>query len=327
MVVARLPEGKETVSLDKKNGAGWIRFDRPERMNALSPQSLRELWALLGKLEADTQIRVAVFTGRGGAFCAGMDMVGMESISPLAARRRSREMQMLTKRISELSLPTIAAVNGVAMGAGLETCLVCDLVLASSAARFAFPEVRLGMIPCGGGTQRLARLIGLRRAREMILTGKILDAEQALAWGLVNEVVEPRELEARTEKLVEKLAQGGRFALLQAKRCLNHSMDMGTNRGLEYETECFTTCFSTAEPASGLKRFAASKEGAESNTASREEEPEEGEAVASSGATAPPSEAVSVVNELRRGDAQGDARGDAEGDAEGDADEDEDIWE
>jgi Enoyl-CoA hydratase/isomerase len=117
----------------------------------------------------------------------------------------------------------------------------------------------LGMIPYGGGTQRLSRLVGLSRAREMILTGKVLDADQALAWGLVCEIVQPDELTTMARELVEKLAQGGRFALFQAKRCLSRSVDMDINRGLEYEMECFTTCFSTGEPSSGLKRFAGEK--------------------------------------------------------------------
>jgi enoyl-CoA hydratase len=164
---------------------------------------------------------------------------------------------MLTNRIADLSLPTIAAVNGVAMGVGLEICLACDLVVAVTQARFAFPEARLGMIPCGGGTQRLARLVGLRRAREMVFTGRILHSEQAMQWGLVNEVVEAEELAATVEGMAEKLAMGGRMALYQAKRCLNHSLDMDLNRGLEYETECFTTCFASGEPAAGLKSFAA----------------------------------------------------------------------
>jgi enoyl-CoA hydratase len=252
-----MPDKRETVTFEKRGAAGWIYLSRPERMNALAPESLRELWTQLGKLESDSSIRVAVFTGRGDkAFCAGMDLAGLENSTPLAARRRSREIQMLTNRIAELSLPTVAAVNGVAMGAGLEICLACDLVAASSNARFAFPEVKLGMIPCGGGTQRLSRLIGLRRARDMVITGRILDADQALQWGLVNEVVQPGELLEWVDGLVEKMAQGGKIALYQAKRCLNHSLDMDLNRGLEYETECFTTCFSSGETARGLKRYA-----------------------------------------------------------------------
>jgi len=251
-----MADNVDTVIFEKKGNAGWIIFSRPERMNALAPESLREMWQILSQLEADPEVRVAVFTGQGDrAFCAGMEMAGMESSPPLTARRRSRQLQMLTNRIAEYSLPTIAAVNGVAMGAGLEICLSCDFILASTAARFGFPEVRLGMIPCGGGTQRLARLIGLRKARDMILTGRILDAEQARDWGLANDMVQPTELPAEVEKTVEKLVQGGRIALFQAKRCLNHSLDMDLNRGLEYETECFTTCFSSGEPAQGLKRY------------------------------------------------------------------------
>jgi len=252
-----MAENGDTVFFEKKSRTGWIYFSRPERLNALSTESIRAIWTHLARLEADPGIRVLVFTGQGDAFCAGMDMAGLESATPLAARRRSREIQMLTNRIADLSLPTIAAVNGVAMGVGLEICLACDLVVAVTQARFAFPEARLGMIPCGGGTQRLARLVGLRRAREMVFTGRILHSEQAMQWGLVNEVVEAEELAATVEGMAEKLAMGGRMALYQAKRCLNHSLDMDLNRGLEYETECFTTCFASGEPAAGLKSFAA----------------------------------------------------------------------
>ena len=250
-----MAEARETITFEKMGQAGWVYFSRPDRMNALAPASLRELWSVIGKLEGDAGIRAAVFTGRGEAFCAGLEMAGMEKISPLAARRRSREIQMLTNRIAELSIPTIAAVNGVAMGAGLEICLACDLAIASTTARFAFPEIRLGMIPFGGGTQRLARLIGLRRAREMILAGRILTAPEALDWGLINAVADPADLAYQVEEESKMLAQGGRIALFQAKRCLNHSLDLDINRGLEYETECFTTCFSSGEPISGLKRF------------------------------------------------------------------------
>jgi len=252
-----MAENRDTVFFEKKSRTGWIYFSRPERLNALSTESMRAIWTHLARLEADPAIRVLVFTGQGDAFCAGMDMAGLESATPLAARRRSREIQMLTNRIADLSLPTIAAVNGVAMGVGLEICLACDLVVAVTQARFAFPEARLGMIPCGGGTQRLARLVGLRRAREMVFTGKILHSEQAMQWGLVNEVVEAEELAATVEGMAEKLAMGGRMALYQAKRCLNHSLDMDLNRGLEYESECFTTCFASGEPAAGLKSFTA----------------------------------------------------------------------
>jgi len=278
-----MAEEKETIVLEKKGRTGWLYFSQPERMNALSPSSMRDIWSYMSRLEADPEIRVLVFSGRGEAFCAGMDMAGLERATPLAARRRSREIQMLTNRIAELSLPTIAAVNGVAMGVGLEICLACDLAVASTTARFAFPEARLGMIPCGGGTQRLARLVGLRRARELIFTGRIISAEEALAWGLVNDVFPADELTAETEELAEKLSMGGRIALYQAKRCLNHSLDMDINRGLEYETECFTTCFASGEPAAGLRRFAEAAdesptaEAVEEETApGSERQPEEG---------------------------------------------------
>lgn len=282
-----MAEDKETTVFEKKGAAGWVFFSRPERMNALSPESIRGLWMNMAKIEADPEIRVVVFTGHGEAFCAGMDMAGLERATPLAARRRSREVQMLTNRIADFSMPTIAAVNGVAMGVGLEICLACDLVIASEKARFAFPEVRLGMIPSGGGTQRLARLVGLRRARDMVFTGRILNADLAQRWGLINEVAKAGELLEKAEELAERLAGGGRIALYQAKRCINHSLDMDLNRGLEYETECFTTCFASGEPAAGLKRFAstAAEEQKESESEAekvpeREEETEVEESIA-----------------------------------------------
>ena len=229
-------------------------------MNALSPESVRALWGALSGLEADSEIRVMVITGAGEAFCAGMELAGLEGMTPLAARRRCREVQALTGRISDSPLPVIAAVNGVAMGAGLELCIASDFALASERARFGFPETRLGMIPCGGGTQRLARLVGLRRAEELVLTGRVLTAEEAGEWGLVNRVTAEGALEREADELARRLASCGRLALYQAKRCVRHAPDMGLERGLEYEAECFATCFSSGEPAAALRGYSAQVE-------------------------------------------------------------------
>jgi enoyl-CoA hydratase/carnithine racemase len=202
-------EERGSIAWEVVDGAGWIYFNRPERLNALQPGSARDLWACLNALESRGEVRAVVFTGRGNAFCAGMELSELEGATPLAARRRAREAQMITDGIAGLARATSAAVNGVAMGLGLEICLACDLALATPGARFAFPEVRLGMIPSGGGTQRLARLVGLRRAREMLLAGRVVDAETAAAWGLVNQVVGEEELVSRVREWVEKVSQGG----------------------------------------------------------------------------------------------------------------------
>lgn len=268
-------EEKGSVAWEVEDGAGWVYFSRPSRLNALTPGSVRDIWNCLNSLEAQSQVRVVVFTGRGGAFCAGMELKDLENSTPLAARRRAREAQMITDRIAELSLPTIAAVNGVAMGLGLEICLACDLALATPAARFAFPEVRLGMIPSGGGTQRLVRIVGLRRAREMIFTGRIVDAETAAEWGLVNEVVPEAELAAKVREWVEKMVHGGRTALYLAKRCLSRSLDLDIARGLELELESFTTCFGSGDPARSLRRFAEERGEPEGREAEAGKEPAE----------------------------------------------------
>ncbi|MBC7246160.1 MAG: enoyl-CoA hydratase/isomerase family protein [Actinobacteria bacterium] len=270
------------IAWEARDGAGWVYFSRPGKLNALTQGALRELWGCLNALETDPAVRAVVFTGRGTAFCAGMDMAGLEKAAPMAARRLSRELQAVTGRIAELSLPTIAAVNGVAMGAGLEICLACDLALATPAARFAFAEARLGMLPYGGGTQRLARLVGLRHAREMVLAGRVVDAETAAEWGLVNEVVSEEGLAARVEEWVKKLSQGGKTALYLSKRCLNRSLDLDLERGLELETESFATCFGSGEPVRGIRRFAGGgeepegREGREGDETRREKTHSEG---------------------------------------------------
>lgn len=248
-------EERGSIAWEVVGGAGWVYFNRPERLNALPPGSVRDLWACLNALESRGEVRAVVFSGRGEAFCAGMELSDLEGATPLAARRRAREAQMITNRIAELTVPTIAAVNGVAMGLGLEICLACDLALATPSARFAFPEIRLGMIPSGGGTQRLARFVGLRRASEMLLTGRVVNAETAAAWGLVNEVVGDEELESRVREWVDKLSQGGRTALYLAKRSLNRSLDLDLTHGMELELESFSTCFASGDPARGMRRF------------------------------------------------------------------------
>ncbi len=224
-------------------------------MNALTQQSIRALWSALGALEGDREVKALVVTGTGEAFCAGMELAGLDKSAPLAARRRCRELQALMGRVADSPLPVIAAVNGVAMGAGLELCLACDLALASPRAKFGFPETRLGMIPCGGGTQRLVRLVGMRRAEELVLTGRVLTAVEAVEWGLVNRLSEEGALEREADELARRLAAGGRVALYQAKRCLRRSPDLGLERGLEFEAECFTTCFASGEPASALRGY------------------------------------------------------------------------
>lgn len=250
-------EDKGGIVVERKPPVGWMIISRPGRMNALSPDAMRALWVALGELEADPGIRALVITGEGQSFCAGMELAGLEGSTPLAARRRCRELQALMGRIADSPLPVIAAVNGVAMGAGLELCLACDLAIASSRARFGFPETRLGMIPCGGGTQRLARLTGLRRAEELVLTGRILSAAEAAEWGLINRVTGENELEREAEELAQRLAGCGRVALYQAKRCLRRSPDLPLERGLEFEAECLTTCFASGEPAAAMRDYAA----------------------------------------------------------------------
>jgi len=228
----------------------------PEKMNALSPLLMREIWSALDELEGEECLQAIIITGAGEeAFISGADLEDFENLNPLRASNRAVEGQAFINRIASCRVPTIAAVNGYALGGGFEICLACDFVIASQNARFGFPEVRLGMIPGWGGTQRLARLIGPRIAKELILTGALWDAGKALSVGIVNQVVPAEDLFTAVFSLVEELGKGGRFALRQAKLAIDRGLDMGYAQALELEIECLSSCFFSDEPKKRIQAF------------------------------------------------------------------------
>src|SRR5512137_447096 len=188
-----------------EDGVGIATMNRPKALNALNAATLRDLGALLGEVEGDRTLRALVVTGGGEkAFVAGADIAEMSGLSPLQARAFAEVGQRTFERLEGLGIPTIAAVNGFALGGGCELAMACDLVYASERARFGQPEVNLGILPAFGGTQRLQRRVGPARAMEMILTGDMADAATAKAWGLALEVLAP-------DKLIE-------YALAQARK-------------------------------------------------------------------------------------------------------------
>jgi enoyl-CoA hydratase len=225
-------------------------------MNTLNQEVMRELWEALNLFETDREVAVVVLTGAGRrAFCAGLELSALLEMGPIAAYHFARRGQSLVNRIEGFYKPTIAAVNGLALGAGMELFLVCDLALAADNAAFGFPEVRLGIIPSWGGVRRLSQIIGKRKAKELVFGGEILKAEQALAIGLVNDLVPLESLPQRVGELAEKIIRGGRIALWEAKKVMDRVSEMSAERALDYEAECFASCFSTAEPRTRIQDY------------------------------------------------------------------------
>src|SRR5258706_7788811 len=192
----------ENIRFEVEDAVGTLTVDRPKALNALNPDTLREILRCLRDARRDASLRSIVLTGAGEkAFIAGADIAAMSTMRVIEAKEMARLGQRVTSAIEDLALPVIAAVNGFALGGGLEMVMACDLVVASEKARFGQPEINLGIIPGFGGTQRLPRRNRAPPAREMIYGGDMIDAETALRWGLINRVVKPEELMPEARKL------------------------------------------------------------------------------------------------------------------------------
>ena len=242
----------ENLLLEKTEaGVAVLTVNRPKSLNALNTAVLKELDQALSELAADAAVRAVVLTGSGEkAFVAGADISEMAEMSPAAAREFSRLGSGVFRSIEELRKPVIAAVNGYALGGGLELALACDFIYASDNARLGLPETTLGVIPGFGGTRRLAARCGAARAREMIFTGRPLDAAKAAACGLVNEVFPQAELLKAASAAAGKIAANGPLAVAAAK----DAVDNGAGNP-EYEPALFSLLFATADQREGMKAF------------------------------------------------------------------------
>jgi enoyl-CoA hydratase len=239
-----------------EDGVGVVTMNRPKALNALDARTIRELGELFGAVESDRALRALVVTGGGEkAFVAGADIAEMSSLSPLEARRFAEAGQRTFERLEALSIPTIAAVNGFALGGGCELAMACDLVYASERARFGQPEVNLGIIPAFGGTQRLQRRVGPARAMEMILTGDMVDASTAKAWGLALDVLPPDKLLDHAMAQARKIAAKGPAAVAASKRILRATAAPQLAAGQLMEAEAFGVLFGTEDGREGLRAF------------------------------------------------------------------------
>jgi len=246
----------ENILWKVEDGVGVATLNRPKALNALNSQTVRELGELLGEVERDASLRALVLTGAGDkAFVAGADIAEMSGLAPLEARRFAEVGQRTLERLEALPIPTIAAVNGFALGGGCELAMACDLVYASERAKFGQPEVNLGIIPAFGGTQRLQRRVGSARAMEMILTGDMADAATAKAWGLALEVLPPEKLVGHAIAQAKKIASRGPAAVAAAKRIVRATAAPQLLAGHEMEAEAFAALFASEDGREGLRAF------------------------------------------------------------------------
>ena len=245
----------ETITVEKRGNVAILTVNRPDKMNALNRQVHAEGVTALDEFRHDTDVHVLVITGAGEkSFIAGADISEFEGQTPVTQRDRFHEKTFFNS-IDAFPKPVIAMVNGFCLGGGNELALACDLRVCSANARFGQPEINLGIMCGGGGTQRLTRLIGEGRAMEIMLTGDMIDAETALKFGLVNHVYPAAELEGRTMELAEKIAEKAPIALQFSKEAVKFASRSNLDEGLRREIDLFAICFSTEDKKEGVSAF------------------------------------------------------------------------
>ncbi len=244
------------IRLDRQEAVAVVTIDRPETLNALNRAVLTDLHHRLDELARDDTVRVLVLTGAGErAFAAGADIEEMAAMDVAQARAWGELGQRVASLIETMPKPAIAAVNGFALGGGCELALACDIRYASTAARLGQPEVGIGIIPGWGGTQRLARVVGLGAAKELVLSGRMVEADEALRLGLVSAVFPPAELMPKTLELARELAGKSALALAAAKRMLNRALQGSLDAGLADEAAAFAELFGSEGQREGMAAF------------------------------------------------------------------------
>lgn len=249
----------ETISIEKRGRVAVMTINRPDKLNALNSKVHSEGVAALDELRKDDDVRVLVLTGAGEkSFVAGADISEFEGKTPVTQRDSFHERSLFNS-IDTFPKPVIAMVNGFCLGGGNELAMACDIRMASENARFSQPEINLGIMCGGGGTQRLPRLVGEGRAMEMALTGDMIDAATAERFGLVNHVFSADQLEAETMKLAEKIAEKAPIALQLSKEAVKFASRSNLDEGLRREVDLFAICFSTEDKKEGVAAFLAKR--------------------------------------------------------------------
>ena len=245
----------ENVLIEKRGRVGIVTINRPDKLNALNIATRNDILAAFDELERDDEVRVVIVTGAGEkAFIAGADISefgGMTAVSQRAIMKGRRAFDA----VEDFPKPVIAMINGFALGGGCELAMACDIRVASTKAKLGQPEIKLGIIPGGGGTQRLTRLVGEGRAMEICLTGDMITAEEAERFGLVNHIYAPEELEAKTMELANKIADMSPIALALCKQSVKNAAKLDLRAGVDAEVDLFALCFSSEDKEEGVRAF------------------------------------------------------------------------
>jgi enoyl-CoA hydratase len=245
----------KNVIIEKKEGIGFLKINRPQVLNSLNLETINEITGAIMDLENDEKIKVAIITGEGRAFIAGADIKQMSDMNPIEAKEFSELGHNMLNKIENSRLPFIAAVNGLALGGGCETVMACDIVVAAKSAKIGQPEINLGVHPGFGGTQRLTRLVGKLKAKELLLTGRNLNSDEALKIGLVNAIVEDEKLIEEVEKIASQITNKSSVQINFIKELVNKGADIDLNSANALEISYFSSSFSTYDQKEGMKAF------------------------------------------------------------------------
>jgi enoyl-CoA hydratase len=246
----------KNVLYEKKGAIAYVTLNRPKVLNALNQQTWEDLWAAFEDARDDTAARGVILTGAGDkAFIAGEDISELANVTAVEAQNSSSYGQAVLDLIEDLGKPVVAAVNGFALGGGCETAMACTIRVASENAKFGQPEVKLGVIPGGGGTQRLPRLVGKGRALQLILSGEMISAQEAYRIGLVNEVVPAADLITRAEAILKQIFANAPIAVKFALKAVNKGLETSLAEGLSLEAALFGLCAGTEDKKEGTQAF------------------------------------------------------------------------
>ena len=245
----------ETILYKKEEGRGLVIFNRPKKLNALNQKVLEELNIVFADAEKDLEVKVFILTGGPDLFGAGADIEMLSNLQSSADCYLFSETNTVYQTLENMGKPSIASIGGFCLAGMLELALCCDFRIAADNAQFGLPEVKLGVLPGGGGTQRLPRLIGMTKAREMIYLGDFMDAQEAYRVGLVNKVVPKDHLDKATNEFAERLMSRPPFGLRVIKGIMNSGINTGLNEGLEIERQGFSILFSTEDKKEGMSAF------------------------------------------------------------------------
>jgi len=246
----------ENVLYEKKGGTAYVTLNRPKVLNALNQRTWQDLRAAFEDARDDTAVRGVILTGAGDkAFIAGADIGELAQVTAVQAERSSTYGQEVLNLIENLGKPVIAAINGFALGGGCETAMACTIRLATESARFGQPEVKLGVLPGGGGTQRLPRLVGKGRALQLILSGEMISAQEAYRIGLVNEVVRGADLIPRAEAVLKQIFANAPIAVKYSLEAVNKGLETSQAEGLSLEASYFGLCAGTEDKKEGTQAF------------------------------------------------------------------------